>query len=225
MLFSNQYSRRFLWPRLSVKPRQDLIAVTLRGFFTVSDRTQISRLSFQSELSLSECLLAQISQSSRYCTTIILRTPSYCLLVCFFYQRDKVSSQVPVAKDTTNKRADVLDATGRRWMKYSGQASSSSVSVAHVPMCVYRGTGSQPEHELDDGNKWRQPFVEYLHIYIKRKCFLKKTVLHFSLYCTPKTNKQKNTKRRCKLYSIPCFFSLSEKTFHYCPFTLDWLAN
>lgn len=71
-------------PWLSVKRRQDVIAVTLRGFFTVSDRTQKSRLSLQSELSLSECSLAQIPQSLRYCTTIILQTPPCCLLVCFF---------------------------------------------------------------------------------------------------------------------------------------------
>ncbi|KAF0034049.1 hypothetical protein F2P81_014115 [Scophthalmus maximus] len=69
-------------------------------------------------------------------------------------EHDKISRRVPIAQeDTTNKRTTVLDATGCRWMKYSGRASSSSVSVAHVPMCVYRGTGSQPEHKLYDGNK------------------------------------------------------------------------
>lgn len=161
MLFSNQYSRRFLWPWLSVKPRQDVIAVTLRSFFTGPDRTQKSRLSLRSELSLSECSLAQIPLSSRYCTTIILQTPRAVFLCAFFffYQRNKVSSQISAAKDTTDKTATVLDATGCRWMKYWGRALSSSVSVAHVPMCVYRGTRSQPERELDDGNKWRQPFV------------------------------------------------------------------
>lgn len=43
-------------------------------------------------------------------------------------------------------------------------------------------------------------------------CFLKKKELCCFFHCTvhqKQTNK--NTKRRCKLYSIPCFFSCSEE--------------
>lgn len=137
-----------------------------------------------------------------------------------FYQHDEVSNQVSVTKDTTNKRATVLNATGCQWMKYSGQASSS-FSVAHVPMCVYRGAVSMSSMTATTDNNHGIIFT-YLY---KKKVFSlrKKTVLHF--HCTVHQKTNKNTKRRCKLYSIPCFFSLPENTFHYCLFTLDRQAN
>lgn len=152
MLFSNQYSRRFFWPRLSVKPRQDLIAVTLRGFSQFpTELRQLSVLSVRAQ-SLGPSACSHRFPNPQGTVQQLFSKPPCCLLMCF-NQHDKVSSQVPEAKDTTNKRATVLNATGRRWMKYSGHSSSSSVSVARVPMCVYRGTGSQPEHVLDDSNK------------------------------------------------------------------------
>ena len=151
MLFSNQYSRGFFWPRLSVEPRQDLIAVTLRGFSQFA--TGVRQLSVLS-VPLSARTLRS-PRSSRYCTTIILPSPR-AVFSCAFTSMMKC--RVPAAKDTTKREPQVLDATGCRWMKYSGR-TSSSVSVAHVPMCVNRGTGSRPERELRDGNKWRQPFV------------------------------------------------------------------
>lgn len=138
-------------PGFQSNPGMNLIAVTLRGVsqFPTEPR-QPSVLSVRARSLPSACSL-RVPQSSRYCTTIII-SPCRCLMC--FYQHDKISRRVPIAQeDTTNKRTTVLDATGCRWMKYSGRASSSSVSVAHVPMCVYRGTGSQPEHKLYDGNK------------------------------------------------------------------------
>ena len=119
VLFSNQYSRRFFWPRLSVKPRQDLIAVTLRGFSQFpTELRPLSVLSVQAQsLGPSACSLGFPSPQGT--VQQWFSKPRCCLLMCF-YQHDKVSVEVPVAKDTTNKRATVLDATGHRWMKYSG---------------------------------------------------------------------------------------------------------
>lgn len=55
---------------------------------------------------------------------------------------------------------------------------------------------------------------------------LKNGVAFFHCTVHQKKPKQKYTKRRCKLYSIPCFFSLSEKHFNdHRPFTLDRLAD
>lgn len=66
--------------------------------------------------------------------------------------------------------------------------------------------------------------IIFTYLYKKKVFSLrKKTVLHF--HCTVHQKTNKNTKRRCKLYSIPCFFSLPENTFHYCLFTLDRQAN
>lgn len=134
MLFSNKYSRRFIWSRLSVEPGQNLIAVTQR-LFTVSHRTQTAVF----HLSLSESL--QISQSLRYCTMISFDSNPCAVVICAF---DKVSGKVLVGKDTTTLKSHsfgcyrVLDEIFR----------TSSISL--VPTCFYTGTGSQPEHELND---------------------------------------------------------------------------
>lgn len=156
MLFSNQYSRRFFWPGLGVKPRQDLIAVTLRGFSQFP--TELRQLSVFCPFSPNSIIWVPVRSDSPVLKVLY---NDYSLLMCF-YQHDKVSSQVPVTKDTTNK--SVLNATGCRWMKYSGRASSS-FSVAHVPVCVYRGTGSRSERELDDGDNWQQPLYN-IYIFI-----------------------------------------------------------
>lgn len=110
MIFSYQYNRRVFWPGFFffflVKPRQVLIAVTLRCFSQFpTEFRQAPVLSVH----LLECFSTLILQSSRYCTTITLPTPSPCPMC--FYWCDKVSSQVLVAKDTTNKRATTSNAT------------------------------------------------------------------------------------------------------------------
>lgn len=162
MLFSHQYSRRFFWPRLSIMPRQDLIAVTLRGFSQFPpELRQLSVLSVRTRslwvLVCSDPPVLKVLYNN------YSPTPLWRLRMCF-YQHDEVSNQVSVNKDTTNKRATVLNATGCQWMKYSGQASSS-FSVAHVPMCVYRGAVCQPEHELDDCHNRQQPWYN-IYIFI-----------------------------------------------------------
>lgn len=135
MLFSNQYSRRFFWPRLSINTKARLDCCNTEMLFTVSNRTQVAFCPFSlSSVSGSMCLCVP---PVLYTVLYIDYSPNNPILVCAFTSMIRVSRQVPVAKNTTNRRATVLDATGRRWMKYSGQASSSSVSVAHVPMCVF----------------------------------------------------------------------------------------
>lgn len=78
MIFSYQYNRRFFWPGFFlVKPRQVLIAVTLRCFSQFP--TEIRQPPVLS-VCLLECFPTPMLQSSRYCTTIILLTPPPCAL-------------------------------------------------------------------------------------------------------------------------------------------------
>lgn len=136
-----------------------------------------------------------------------------------FYQRDKVSGQVPAAKRHHKQEREPPPwmLQGAVWMKYSGQLHLR-FSVAHVPMCVYRGT-SQSMSSMAATNDNNHLYNMYIFIK-KRRCFFKKKkVLHFPLYCTPKSTKTLKGDASCTVF--PVFFSLSEKIFHYCLFTLD----
>lgn len=130
MLISNQYSRRFFWPRLLSPTQTGLDCCNTERLFTVSDKTQAAVCPF-SPISLSACSLRFSSPQGT--VQRLFSNPPRCFLCAF---TSMIKFRVPMTKDTTNKRATVLNATGCRWMKYSGRASSS-FSVAHVPVCVF----------------------------------------------------------------------------------------
>lgn len=67
--------------------------------------------------------------------------------------------------------------------------------------------------------------IVYLHIYIKRKCFLKKNCVAFSTVMYTKNKQTKTLKGDASCTVFPVFFSLSENTFRFCLFTLDRRAN
>lgn len=145
MLFSHQYSRRFPLAQAFSGTQAGLDCCNTERLFTVCHRTQTAVCSFSLSSVLSSCRF-QIPHSTRFCTIISLQPLSLrAVFICAF---DKVSSQVLVGKDTTTLKSHCVGCYRAPLDEIFRTALSSSVWV--VPMCIYRGTGSQPEHELND---------------------------------------------------------------------------
>lgn len=138
-----------------------------------------------------------------------------------FYQRDKVSGQVPAAKrhHIQEREPPPRMLQGAVWMKYSGQLHLR-FSVAHVPMCVYRGT-SQSMSSKAATNDNNHLYNMYIFIKKKKVFSLKTKKLCCIFHCTVHRNQTKTLKGDASCTVFPVFFSLSEKIFHYCLFTLD----
>lgn len=117
-------SRGFLWPRLSVKPRQDLIAVTLRGFSQfLTELRQLSVLSVWAQP-------LWVSNPDFPVLKVLYNDYSpnlpCCLLMCFY--KSSLGGQRHHKQESHRLGCYrvPLDEIFRT-------ASSSSVSVAHVP--------------------------------------------------------------------------------------------
>lgn len=96
MLFSNQFTTGSSWAEISVKPRQDLIAVTLRGFSQFPrDLRQLSVLSVWVLVPRSSCRLQFFSLQWLFSKLLCVVSS------CAFTSKD--SSRVLTTEDTTKK--------------------------------------------------------------------------------------------------------------------------